>query len=77
VGLAIRRSRVRFSAAAAGTGTGDRLRAGKPPQYFTRPLRPTQPPTLSGTGKEYRSKCGDALRGCMGSKGRMAHSTCG
>jgi len=24
--------------------------------------RPTQPPTLSGTGSEYRRKCGDAIR---------------
>jgi len=24
--------------------------------------RPTQPPTLSGTGYDYRPKCGDALR---------------
>jgi len=30
--------------------------------------RPTQPPTLSGTGNEYRPKCGDALR--LGSKCR-------
>jgi len=27
---------------------GDRLRAGKPPQYFTKPPRPTQPPTPAG-----------------------------
>jgi len=32
------------------------------------PPRPTQPPTLAGTGNEYRPKCGDALR--LGSKGR-------
>ena len=37
----------------------------KPPQYFT---RPTQPPTLSGTGNEYQPKCSDALP--LGSKGR-------
>jgi len=30
--------------------------------------RPTQPPTLSGTGNEYQPKCSDALR--LGSKGR-------
>ena len=30
--------------------------------------RPTQPPTLSGTGNEYRLKCDDAL--WLGSKGR-------
>jgi len=40
----------------------------KPPQYFTKPPRPTQPPTLIGTGNEYQPKCGDALR--LGSKGR-------
>jgi len=33
------------------------------------PPRPTQPPALSGTGNEYRPKCGDALR--LGSKGRF------
>jgi len=32
-------SRVRFPAA-ANTGMGDRLRAGKPPQYFTEPTQP-------------------------------------
>jgi len=36
--------------------------------------RPTQRPTLCGTGNEYRPKCGDALR--LGSKCRMAHSMC-
>jgi len=41
---------------------------GKPPQYFTKPPRSTQPPTLSGTDNEYRPKCGDAVR--LGSKGR-------
>ena len=44
------------------------LRTGKLPQYFTKPPRPTQPPTLSETGNEYQPKCGDALR--LGSKGR-------
>jgi len=33
---------------------GDQLRAGRPPQYLTEPPRPTQPPTLSGTGNEYQ-----------------------
>jgi len=45
----------------------DRLRADKPPQYFTNKRRPTRPPTLSGTGNKYRPKCGDAVR--LGSKG--------
>jgi len=31
---------------------GDRLRVSKPPHYFTKPPRPTQPPTLSVTGNE-------------------------
>jgi len=44
-----------------GTGMGHRLRAGKPPQYFTKPARLTQPPTLSGTGNEYQSKSGDTV----------------
>jgi len=43
-------------------GDRDRLRAGKLPQYFTKPPRPTQPPTLSGMGNEYQPKCGDVLR---------------
>jgi len=34
-------------------------------------FRPTQPPTLSETGNEYRSQYVDSLR--LGSKGRMAH----
>jgi len=41
---------------------GDRLRAGKPPQYFTEPPRPTQPATLSGremiTGQSAVMLCG-------------------
>jgi len=45
---------------------GDRLRVGKPQQYFTELPRPTQPLALSGTVNEYRPKCGDALR--LGSK---------
>ena len=39
------------------TGIGDRL-ADKPPQYFSKPPRPTQPPALSGTGNKF----GDAMR---------------
>jgi len=54
--------RVRFPAAATNTGMG------KPPQCLTKPLRPTQPSTLSGMGNEYQPKCGDALR--MDSKGK-------
>jgi len=38
----------------------------------TEQCRSTQPPSLSGTGNEYRPKCGDALR--LGSKDSMAHS---
>jgi len=57
-----------------GDRMGDRLRAGKLPQYFTEPPRPTQLPTLSGTGNEYRLKCGDAL--LLVTKGRMALSIC-
>jgi len=41
--------------------------AGKPPQYFTKPPRPTQPPTLSRMENEHRPKCGDVL--WLGSKG--------
>jgi len=54
----------------------DRLRAGKQPQYFTKPPRPTQSLTLSGVGFEYQPKCGDSLQ--LGSKDiGMVHSTCG
>jgi len=35
---------------------GDRLWADKPPKYFTKPARPTQPPTLTGTVNEYLPK---------------------
>ena len=54
--------RFRFQTATASVGLGDRLRKGKPPRCFAKPPRPTQHPTLSGTGNEYRPKCGDALR---------------
>jgi len=47
---------------------GDCFLAGKTPQYFTKQSRPTQPPTLNGTGNQYQQKCGDAL--WLGSKGR-------
>ena len=57
------------------TGMGDRLRAGKQPQYFTKPPRPTQPPTRSGTRNKYRPKCSDALS--LRSKAGMAHLICG
>jgi len=59
------RLNVRFLAATTNTGMGDRLWAGKSPQYFT---KPTQPPTRSGTGNEYQPKCGDTLQ--LDSKGR-------
>jgi len=59
------RLNVRFLAATTNTGMGDRLWAGKSPQYFT---KPTQRPTRSGTGNEYQPKCGDDLR--LDSKGR-------
>jgi len=41
-------------AAATSTGMGDRLWTGKAPQYFTKPSRPTQAPTLGGIGNEYQ-----------------------
>ena len=44
--------------------------ADKPPHYFTKPPKPTQPPTLSRTGNEYQPKCGDAVR--LGSNGRYS-----
>jgi len=57
---------VRFPTAA---GMGDRLWADKPPQYFTKPARPTQPLTLSRTGNEYQPKWSDVL--WPGSEGRL------
>ena len=44
----------------------DHLRRAYHPGIFTKPSRPTQPLTLSGTGNEYRPKGGDGLR--LGSK---------
>ena len=44
-----------------GCANCDRFRRRKPPRYFTKLPRPTQPPTLHGMGNEYRPKCGDAL----------------
>jgi len=45
----------------------------------SQPPRPPQPPALSGTGNEYRSKCGDVVR--LGVKIGMVYSiyecTCG
>jgi len=46
----------------------------KPPEYFTKSPRPTQPPTLSGMGNEDQPKYGDALR--LGSKSGIVHSAC-
>jgi len=40
---------------------GDRIPAGKLPQYFTEPPKPAQPPTLCGMGNECQPKCSDAL----------------
>jgi len=41
---------------------GGCLRASKAPEYFTKPTRPTQPPTLSWTVNEYKPKCSGPLR---------------
>jgi len=54
VGLTAQCLQVRFPADATNTAIGDRLWLGKPPQYFTKPPRPTQSPTLSGTGNDYQ-----------------------
>jgi len=61
-------SRVQIPPAVASTGMGECLQVGKPPQYFNKPPGPTQPPTLSGMGNEYQSKCGDTQ--WLWSKGR-------
>jgi len=65
VGFAAQWSRARFPTAA---GMGDRLWTDKPPQYFTKPARPTQPPTLSGTRNENQAKWSDLW---PGSEGRL------
>jgi len=44
---------------------GDRLRTGKPPQYFTKP--PSHHSLLPSAGRD-KPRCGDAVR--LGSKGR-------
>jgi len=63
VRLATQWSRVRFPTTAR---MGDRLWADKPPQYFTKPARLTQPPTLSGAGNEYQPSevtfCGPGVK---------------
>jgi len=64
-----------FSGTLNPTHFTSRVRTGKPPRYFTKPFRSTQHPTLCGTGNEYCPECRDALQ--LGSKGTMAHSTCG
>jgi len=46
--------RVRFLGAAASSGMGGRLRAGKLLKHFTKPARPTTPSTLSWTENEYQ-----------------------
>jgi len=48
---------------------GDRLWADKPAQYFMKAVRPTQPPTPSGTGSESQPKWSDVL--WPGSEGRL------
>jgi len=53
VRLATQWSRVRLPTD-EGMGEGDRLWADEPSQYFTKPARLTQSPTLSGTGNKYQ-----------------------
>ena len=62
-----------FLASATETGMGGHLRAGKPPQYFTKPLMPTQPDTLNGMGNEYQPKCSDALQLAVQGRYRSFH----
>ena len=63
VGLATQWSRVRFPTAA---GMGDRLWADEPPQYFTKPARPTQPPPSVGremsTSQSEVTFCGPGVK---------------
>jgi len=51
------------------SGMGGGFSVGQITSVCNQPPRPTQPPTISGTGTEYRPKCGDTLR--LGSKGRF------
>jgi len=68
VGLATRPSRVEFPAAATNNGMADCLGADKPPQYFTKPRRPTPSPTLSGTGNDMSTRQSAATPGGWGVK---------
>jgi len=57
VGLATRRLRLRLPATAASNGIGDRLRAGKPPQHFTKPPGQLSRSYPQRDGNEYQPKC--------------------
>jgi len=59
----------RTSGSSSSISGSDCLWVGKPPQYFTKPPRPTKPPALSGMGNEYWPKCSDAL--WLESKGHL------
>jgi len=56
------------------TEMGDRLRAGKPPRYFTIPPRPTQP--LPSAGREMSTSQSTVTLCGWGVKAGMARSSC-
>jgi len=71
-------SRVRFPAAVAITGMGDRLRAGKPANYVS--ISPSHAGQLSllSSAERKMSTSQNAVTLCgWGVKAGMAHSTCG
>jgi len=65
--VTLRRSRLELGWVTHEQSTGSRLRI-QPPKL-------AQPSTFISTGYEYWSRCADALQ--LGSRGRMAHCTCG
>jgi len=67
--------RVWILAAAVNTGTGDCVWVGKPPQYFTKPPRPTQPPTPAGYEMSPSQSAVTLYSWAV--KAGMVHSTCG
>jgi len=74
-GFSSRRSRIQFPATATNTGMGDRLLAGKPPQYSTKPPRPTR--LLLSTGREMSISQSAATICGWGLKAGMVHFICG
>jgi len=56
---------------------GDRRRAGKQHQYFTKPPTPAQPPTFNSAGRDMCTGQSAVMLYNWGVKAGMVHSTCG